>query len=1046
MSTLNGIITDSSSTYAVAIGTTGPAGAVLYASPLTITSGSGIAASGAGLVGVYSNQPGAYLNNQGGVSSADQAGYAVFFTAAATNLTVINSGNIYGSSKLLGSGVFVNYGYVKTNAVSGGYQGGVFLQSGTLVNHAGGYIYDSAYVGDGTIENYGRIRNGVAFGDQGTLINSGVLVESVISAGTLTVDNRASGGPPSVSALHSLTLVNYGQIGNRPGSYNPSFAVSADQGDVINHGTIGAEVISGLFGRYPGPRYGVALNSTNFSTVANYGTIMGYYSGVREVVGTLINSGSIAAHNRGVDLFGGPGLSNSGRITADYFGVYDHDVYGRGTVDNAGTIGAAGASGVGVFLKNGGVLTNAGTIGGSRDAVLFAGNGADRVIVDPGATFIGNVVGGNGSNTLELAATTNTGTISGLGISFQNFGTVTVDSGAIWVLSGSSTIGPGATLDNLGTLTDTGHLTNAGTISGSGVLLVDPATLTNSGSIGLTVTLAGDSHLDNTVTGTIVAAGSGVYGTGGANTVVNAGSIAGGGVGGIGVGFVSGGTVIDSGTISGAGGTAVYLGGTGNNLLALEHGYMLAGAAVVAGSGNALELLGAAGAVTADLDKSGAGFTNFGTIGFGAAAGNPLTLQIDGTAMPSNILAGFTVGDTVDLTGIVDGLVTNGTIGADNVLSVTDTAGNPYTLQFDPTQNFAGQFFHTAPDAGGGTLLTASETPCVCRGTMILTESGNVPVEALTVGDKVMTIAGEAKPIHWIGHGRRVLTGENPEARPLIVRADAIAEGMPLRDLYLTRGHSLYLDGMLIPVEFLVNERSILWDDNATEVEFYHIELEDHDVLLADGAPAESYRDDGNRTLFDNPEPPVFAAANMAHFAPVLMGGPEVDRIWRELLDGSGFTAPEATDDPDLHLLADGERIDPIAIEDRRDGWQGIYRFRVDTVPVDLALASAVCVPMRMGLNHDPRRLGVAIRAMTLNGDEARVDLPCTSPLLTAGFHHPEPEPRHRWTTGQAVLPRAALTLFDGPFDVLVQVVCTARYPLVEEGVPTAHVVARNVA
>src|SRR5258708_6330715 len=125
-----------------------------------------------------------------------------------------------------------------------------------------------------------------------------------------------------------------------------------------------------------------------------------------------------------------------------------------------------------------------------------------------------------------------------------------------------------------------------------------------------------------------------------------------------------------------------------------------------------------------------------------------------------------------------------------------------------------------------------------------------------------MTIGAEAKPIVWIGHGRRRVTVANPEARPLIVRAHAIAPGVPLRDLYLTRGHSLYFDGVLIPVEFLVNERSIVWDETATAVEFYHLELEDHDVLLADGAPAESYRDDGNRHLFDNPEPPRFAAAN----------------------------------------------------------------------------------------------------------------------------------------------------------------------------------------
>ena len=78
---------------------------------------------------------------------------------------------------------------------------------------------------------------------------------------------------------------------------------------------------------------------------------------------------------------------------------------------------------------------------------------------------------------------------------------------------------------------------------------------------------------------------------------------------------------------------------------------------------------------------------------------------------------------------------------------------------------------------------------------------------------------------------------------------------MPHHDLRVTKAHALYVDGVLIPVEFLVNHRSILWDDRAQEVAIYHVELDTHDVLMANGAPAESYRDDGNRWLFQNANP-----------------------------------------------------------------------------------------------------------------------------------------------------------------------------------------------
>ena len=67
----------------------------------------------------------------------------------------------------------------------------------------------------------------------------------------------------------------------------------------------------------------------------------------------------------------------------------------------------------------------------------------------------------------------------------------------------------------------------------------------------------------------------------------------------------------------------------------------------------------------------------------------------------------------------------------------------------------------------------------------------------------------------------------------------------------------------------------------------YHIELETHDVLVANGAPAESYRDDGNRWLFQNANP-GWDLPPQAPCAPVLTGGPVVDAIWRRLLDRAG--------------------------------------------------------------------------------------------------------------------------------------------------------------
>ena len=188
----------------------------------------------------------------------------------------------------------------------------------------------------------------------------------------------------------------------------------------------------------------------------------------------------------------------------------------------------------------------------------------------------------------------------------------------------------------------------------------------------------------------------------------------------------------------------------------------------------------------------------------------------------------------------------------------------------------------------------------------------------------------------WIGHGCVQATrGQRTPATPVIVRKGALADNVPHHDLRVTKGHSLYIDGVLIPVEELINHRSIHWDDRAQEAEIYHIELETHDVLIANGAPAESYRDDGNRWLFRNansgwhlpPQEPC---------APLLTGGPVDDAIWRRLLDRAGprLSVP-LTDDPDLHLLVDGQRVDGSA----QAG--GIHVFRLQRRPSSVRVISA---------------------------------------------------------------------------------------------------------
>ena len=353
---------------------------------------------------------------------------------------------------------------------------------------------------------------------------------------------------------------------------------------------------------------------------------------------------------------------------------------------------------------------------------------------------------------------------------------------------------------------------------------------------------------------------------------------------------------------------------------------------------------------------------------------------------------------------LVQGNTTYGNSGAGIESFLTNNAvinGNTsYANLTNPLAASDGQIFINSSTNDVVTNNTTVSPPCFLAGTRIATPRGEVPVEQLVAGDTLSTNSGAAQPIVWIGTGRVLATrGRRNAATPVIVRKGAIADNVPYRDLRMTKGHSLFIDGALIPVEYLINHRTILFDDHAQEVSIYHIELAAHDVLIADGAPAESYRDDGNRWLFQNgnlgweqeAKPPC---------APVLTGGSLVDAVWRRLLERAGpRKAVPLTDEPDLHLVVGGERVD--AIERRED----TYVFRLTTKPRSVRLISRAAAPQELGLARDPRVLGVALRRLVLAQARRQQVIEADASTLADGFYPFEPEDGIRWTDGDATIP-----------------------------------------
>ena len=146
---------------------------------------------------------------------------------------------------------------------------------------------------------------------------------------------------------------------------------------------------------------------------------------------------------------------------------------------------------------------------------------------------------------------------------------------------------------------------------------------------------------------------------------------------------------------------------------------------------------------------------------------------------------------------------------------------------------------------------------CFLRGTRISTPTGDIPIESLKIGDSILTISGDVQPIRWIGRmsfSRQQGKPWDKGVAPIRISKSAIADGVPHTDVLLSPAHMLLLDGYLVPCGQLVNGITIRQEgmSSETELDYFHIELATHDVLLAEGLPAETLLGDARRIRFDN--------------------------------------------------------------------------------------------------------------------------------------------------------------------------------------------------
>jgi hypothetical protein len=372
----------------------------------------------------------------------------------------------------------------------------------------------------------------------------------------------------------------------------------------------------------------------------------------------------------------------------------------------------------------------------------------------------------------------------------------------------------------------------------------------------------------------------------------------------------------------------------------------------------------------------------------------------------------FTVGETI-------------TTSIGSATYVAMTADGTGWIGF--TAGFGDVLFNNTAGLPDGTAIPTNtdpfSAPCFTHGTMILTPDGEQPVEALCPGQLVVTqVDGVAIPraVKWVGHRRIDLT-RHPRAEimaPVRIERDAFADNVPHRDLLVSSDHAIFVDGVLICAKQLVNGTTIRWERDWTAVDYYHVELDQHAILLAEGLPTESYLNTGNSGFFANSsgQPMVlhpeltdetaYPTREADSCVPFVWDGASVQPVWQRLAERAaaiGQSVPQrvTTTDADLQLMLQGRMIKPIYGDDK------LVIFTLPPSADEVRLVSRAQPPTeaRPWLG-DQRRLGVRVARLVLRGPDEVREVPVDHPDLVNGWWAVERDGQaiSRWTDGKAAL------------------------------------------
>lgn len=395
--------------------------------------------------------------------------------------------------------------------------------------------------------------------------------------------------------------------------------------------------------------------------------------------------------------------------------------------------------------------------------------------------------------------------------------------------------------------------------------------------------------------------------------------------------------------------------------------------------------------------------------------------------------------------------------GLADVGRVMTLTGDPFDIKNTGTFHLFGSYYSKQfkQDDGKSGIIT-----CFLTGSMIRTTTGEVAVEDVHIGDEVIAFDWRnntdiVRPVVWVGKAHVNVRHGLPDDEagwPVRILKDAIADGVPYKDMLITSEHCLFFKDRFVPVRMLVNGVSIFYDKSISSYDYYHVETEQHSVITADGMLTESYLDTGNRASFRQ-EGKIATLRGAIKSWEDDAGAPlNVDRSfveplfraieWREdkVSKEQVPAAPELTNDPDMHLVTEtGAVIRPM----RRTSKEYSFMLPPGTQSVHIVSRASRPSDVIGPFVDDRRYMGVAVGEVRLICAKKQFNI--TSHLSTEkpqGWHADMGWQGAAWTDGNATLPLGDL-LKHGKMGIL-SVSVLAAGPYLKNETKTVTVTVRS--